>query len=204
MFIGRHLRQHFVAYLALFVALSSSGYAAVSKLVPKNSVGSAQVINGSLQKADLSRRAVAALHGARGARGPQGIQGIQGPQGSQGLQGAPGAPGAAGQQGPPGIANVARFVLTVDEADPAAPNILRAFIATGSMNDECLTTANATNVDSIEATSDVFCDNLELNGVHGIVLFIELAAPMPADRVFVVTVWQKGAQQYADPVYCPC
>jgi Collagen triple helix repeat (20 copies) len=94
--IGRHFREHFVAYLALFVALSSTGYAAVSKLVPNNSVGSAQVINRSLQKVDLSARAVAALHGARGVRGPQGIQGVQGPPGSQGAQGAQGIQGAAG------------------------------------------------------------------------------------------------------------
>jgi hypothetical protein len=94
--IGRHFREHFVAYLALFVALSSTGYAAVSKLAPNNSVGSAQVINRSLQKVDLSARAVAALHGARGVRGPQGIQGVQGPPGSQGAQGAQGIQGAAG------------------------------------------------------------------------------------------------------------
>src|SRR6476619_1014844 len=96
MSIGRHFRQHFVAYLALFFALSSTGYAAVSKLVPNNSVGSAQVINRSLQKGDLSVKAVAALHGTRGVRGPQGIQGAQGPAGSQGAQGAQGIQGAVG------------------------------------------------------------------------------------------------------------
>jgi hypothetical protein len=68
--IGKHLRRHLVAYLALFVALSSTGYAASSKLLPKNSVGSAQVVNGSLQRIDLSRRAVASLRGQRGVRGP--------------------------------------------------------------------------------------------------------------------------------------
>jgi hypothetical protein len=104
----RHLRRNLVAYLALFVALSSTGYAASEKLLPKNSVGSAQVINGSLQKTDLSNRAVAALHGARGTRGlpgTQGAQGPQGPQGSQGLVGPPGSqgvPGSQGLQGPPG------------------------------------------------------------------------------------------------------
>jgi hypothetical protein len=83
----RHLRRHVVAYLALFVALSSSGYAATTKLLPRNSVGSAQVINGSLQKGDLSHRAVAALRGARGPRGPIGAQGPTGAPGPQGIQG---------------------------------------------------------------------------------------------------------------------
>ena len=88
----RHLRGNLVAYLALLVALSSTSYAAASKLGPRNSVGTAQVVNGSLQKVDLSKKAVAALRGARGARGLRGITG------SPGLAGAPGrrASGASG------------------------------------------------------------------------------------------------------------
>jgi hypothetical protein len=61
-----------IACLALAVALSGTSYAAVAKLLPKNSVSSAQVINGSLQTVDLSKRAKAALKGARGAQGIQG------------------------------------------------------------------------------------------------------------------------------------
>jgi len=57
----QHLRRHAVAYVALFAALSGTSYAAATKLLPKNSVGSRQVINGSLQKVDLSKKAVAAL-----------------------------------------------------------------------------------------------------------------------------------------------
>jgi hypothetical protein len=78
----------------LAIALGGTAFAATT-LVPRNSVGSAQVINGSLQKADLSKRTVAALHGATGARGPQGIQGAQGPPGPQGNPGAQGVPGSA-------------------------------------------------------------------------------------------------------------
>jgi len=74
----RHLRQNTVAYLALFFALSSSSYAAVTRLLPANSVGTRQVINGSLKKVDLSRKTVAALHGAPGQTGPQGPPGPAG------------------------------------------------------------------------------------------------------------------------------
>lgn len=49
----RHLRRHAVAYLALFVALGGTSYAA-SKL-PRNSVGSAQIVNGSVRAHDLAR-----------------------------------------------------------------------------------------------------------------------------------------------------
>ena len=74
-----HLRRNLVAYLALFVALSSTSFAATTKLLPRNSVGTRQVINGSLQRVDLSTRAVKAL---RGRRGPVGPVGRQGPAGS--------------------------------------------------------------------------------------------------------------------------
>jgi len=82
--VTHHLRRNLVAYLALFVSLSGTSYAASATLLPKNSVGSAQVINRSLQKADLSKKAVTALHGARG---PQGSTGAQGPPGPAGVAG---------------------------------------------------------------------------------------------------------------------
>ena len=81
-----------ISLVALFVALGGASYAAVATLAPKNSVNSASVINGSLQKVDLSKRAVAAL---KGNRGPQGPHGATGPQGSQGQSGQTGAPGTA-------------------------------------------------------------------------------------------------------------
>ena len=46
---GAYLRRNHLALLALFFALGGSAYAAGSALLPKNSVGSRQVVNGSLQ-----------------------------------------------------------------------------------------------------------------------------------------------------------
>src|SRR6478736_4088354 len=88
---SRHLRQHFVAYLALFVALGGTSMAASSALVPKNSVGTAQVINGSLLKKDFKSGQL-----PRGARGPAGPRGLAGAQGAAGPAGAPGGQGPAG------------------------------------------------------------------------------------------------------------
>ena len=79
-----HLRRNAVAYLALLVALPSGGQAAVSLLGPANSVGSAQVINGSLSKVDFSPAAITALKGAKGARGATGLRGATGPAGPAG------------------------------------------------------------------------------------------------------------------------
>jgi hypothetical protein len=120
--ISRPLRTYILALLALCVALSGSGYgayAAASKLAPKNSVGSPQVINGSLQKGDLSAKAFAALRGApgaRGIRGPAGAAGIPGPQGPKGDPGAPGEPGQPGALGPRGAAGPA-LVRTAPSAN---------------------------------------------------------------------------------------
>ena len=88
---GQHLRQHFVAYLALFVALGGSSFAAANALVPKNSVGSPQVINGSLLKKDFKPGQLPrGARGAQGSPGPAGAQGAQGPAGAQGAQGPAG------------------------------------------------------------------------------------------------------------------
>jgi hypothetical protein len=78
---GRFLRQNTIALLALFLALGGTTYAASTALVGKNSVASPQVVNGSLQTKDLSKKARKALKGNRGLRG---------------LPGAPGTPGAKG------------------------------------------------------------------------------------------------------------
>jgi len=90
-----------ISLVALFVALGGTGYAAVA-LAPRNSVGSAQVINGSLLKKDLSKKTVAALKGNRGLRGPAGPRGAAGPAGAAGAVGATGAAGAAGAAGAQG------------------------------------------------------------------------------------------------------
>jgi hypothetical protein len=60
-------------------------------LAPRNSVGSAQVINKSLLPIDFKTPP----KGPRGLRGPAGPPGPAGPTGPQGAQGAKGDPGAA-------------------------------------------------------------------------------------------------------------
>jgi hypothetical protein len=93
-----HVRRNIVGYLALFLALTGTSYAATS--LARNTVGSPQVINGSLQTVDLSKTAIGKL---KGNAGPSGAAGAQGPKGDTGPQGAPGAQGASGPQGNQGI-----------------------------------------------------------------------------------------------------
>jgi Collagen triple helix repeat (20 copies) len=94
--IVKHLRGHFVAYLALFFALGGTSFAAVQAL-PRNSVGSPQIKNRSIQRIDISNRAAASL---RGQRGPRGLTGAQGAQGIQGAKGDKGDKGDTGPRGP--------------------------------------------------------------------------------------------------------
>lgn len=48
----RHLKQNVIAYLALFVALGGTSYAAIS--IPKNSVGARQIRNHSIDPVKLN------------------------------------------------------------------------------------------------------------------------------------------------------
>jgi len=86
-----------IACLALAVALTGTSYAAVAKLVPRNSVGSAQVINRSLKTVDLNKRAIRSLRGKPGPQGPQGLKGDKGDK---------------GDKGPPGPTQFARVTAT--------------------------------------------------------------------------------------------
>lgn len=77
-----------VACIALAVALGGTSVAAVKVLAPRNSVGSAQVINKSLLPIDFKTP-------PKGARGPVGPAGPAGPAGAAGAAGPAGPAGAA-------------------------------------------------------------------------------------------------------------
>ena len=81
-----------VACIALLVALGGTGLAAVSTLLPPNSVGTAQLQDGAVNSAKVKNRSLKAIDFARG----------QLPAGSPSSPGAPGQPGAAGPKGPTG------------------------------------------------------------------------------------------------------
>ncbi len=97
---GAHLEAHgryAIAYLALFVALSGSAYAAVkigSAQVADNSLRSVDIRDRSVKGIDIGKRTLRAEHfrpgvltGVTAATGLAGPQGPQGPQGAQGAQG---------------------------------------------------------------------------------------------------------------------
>jgi hypothetical protein len=100
---GRHVRQQFIGYIALFIALGGVSYAAVA--LPKNSVSSKQIKNGQVKTADLANSAVTTAKIKDGSllsadfkpgQMVAGAPGAPGPQGPQGLKGDPGTNGAPG------------------------------------------------------------------------------------------------------------
>jgi hypothetical protein len=108
--ILQYVRRHHLALLALFVALGGTSVAATNALVPRNSVASPQVVNGSLLKADLAKKTIRELKGNRGPRGPGGPKGPTGTQGQTGAastvpgpRGPIGPQGATGPTGPQGL-----------------------------------------------------------------------------------------------------
>jgi len=97
-----YLKRHHLGVIALFFALGGTSFAAVDSLAPANSVGTRQVVNGSLGTIDMSAGARRALKGNRGPRGATGSRGATGAPGPAGPQGAQGPQGSQGTQGPPG------------------------------------------------------------------------------------------------------
>lgn len=84
-----------VAFIAIVLAMTGSAFAARSLIT------GADIKDGSISRADLSRRTVKSL---KGMRGPAGRDGSAGPKGAQGDTGPQGPSGPAGPVGPAGPA----------------------------------------------------------------------------------------------------
>ena len=135
------------AYMALFVALGGTSYAAVK--LPRNSVGgqqikanavsSGKVKNGSLKLDDFVAGQVPA--------GPSGAQGPAGPAGARGLSGADGAAGADGADGTPGADGTAAAFARVGSGgalDAGTPSQTKNVVQANVQHDGGAATATTT------------------------------------------------------------
>jgi hypothetical protein len=144
-----------IAYASLFVALGGTGYAATQ--LPTNSVGSAQIRNGSIQQRDLAR-GVVSKRNAKFSEAVTGVvtdpasgilnvvvsatDGAAGPAGPVGPQGADSAtPGPQGGQGPTG---------------PRGSALGFAHVAANGIIDAAHSTPNAV-VTKAPATNGTYC-----------------------------------------------
>jgi hypothetical protein len=102
-----------VAYLALFVALGGTGYAAAK-------IGSAQIANNSIKSVDVKNRSLLAKDFKPGQlpAGAPGSQGLPGPKGDKGDKGDPGANGTNGAPGTAaGYARITTSLFTAANPD---------------------------------------------------------------------------------------
>ena len=192
-----------IACLALAITLGGSAFAATT-LLPKNSVGSAQVIDGSLLSKDFKRgqllRGPKGQQGPIGQTGPQGQQGPTGPTGPQGQQGPAGQPGLQGLPGK--LAPIARIELTSAQVDPAFPSDLKAFVATDSSSVNCLVTL--AEMGNAPGSPTVFCGQRNYLGTNGIFIHVFFPARIANPAIVVaLTVYQEFAQRYGAPVLYP-
>jgi hypothetical protein len=108
-----HFRRNAIAYLALFVALGGTSYAAVTvtgRTVKNNTLTGIDVRNNSLTTNDIRDRSLLQRdfrrgqlpRGPRGARGEEGARGSAGPRGNRGPAGSTGAAGPQGAKGDKG------------------------------------------------------------------------------------------------------
>jgi Collagen triple helix repeat (20 copies) len=141
------IRRNAVAWLALFVALAGTSFAATHYTLT-----STEQIKPSVLKA---------LRGARGTKGPQGPAGPQGAQGPAGVPGAEGPTGPAGQKGATGEAGTARAYAHVSKSghvDSANVKGLDVEQPTGESGVYCisgLTFAPANVVATIDANEGI-------------------------------------------------
>ena len=92
-----YLKRNHLGLIALFFALGGTSFAAVNSLAPANSVGTRQVINGSLRTVDISAKTRKALKGNTGPKGATGRAGRA--RGSRARPARPPASPAAGSRG---------------------------------------------------------------------------------------------------------
>lgn len=111
-----HLGRNLVAYLALFVALGGTSYAALTvtgRMVKNSSLTGVDLRNESVTGADVRGLTTRDVRNSsllpsdfEGGRLPEGPAGEEGPPGPEGPEGAPGPAGPAGPQGPQGSPGV--------------------------------------------------------------------------------------------------
>jgi hypothetical protein len=138
-FIMRRLLLHrpsaatILALIALFVALGSGAYAAIT--LPANSVGTKQLKNRAVTAAKVKPHSLLASNFKagqlpRGATGATGSTGPQGPKGDTGPQGLKGATGATGPQGPSGVVSASTTSNSNSGLAGNINNMLWTFVGT--------------------------------------------------------------------------
>ena len=126
-----------VACLALLVALGGTGIAAVNQLVPRNSVGAAQLQFGAVTNPKIRDNAVNSAKVANRSLRRSDFALGQLPAGPTGPQGPPGPPGAAGAAGAPGPAGTIGAITVRSQSVPIADALDNDLFTTAEVQAPC-------------------------------------------------------------------
>ena len=225
----RHVRGNAVAYLALFVALGGTSYAAA-----RNSIGQREIKTGGVGAAEIRTSAVRAAEVATGAvrssevrngslraedfargqlgaatRGPQGERGQTGARGATGPRGIEGPTGAQGPQGVPGVSEGSVIALdsgTVNPPGTAGTQVMETSFTTKTAGKLFVYARALTSVDCTPANDAVlglYVDDVAVPGTRRI-------APRSGDTDLVVnptgmtaTSFPAGTHTLKMAVTCP-
>lgn len=154
-----------VSLVALFVALSGTGYA-VSLTVPNNSVGTPQLKNDAVTSKKVKNGTLVAADFKPGAA----------PVGPAGPAGPPGPAGATGPAGPPGTGTVVGFGASVSDAPVATSSATLLNVGSASVTVPAGSTATVVATFSAESLCNdgtswcsvrLFIDGAEMNPEDG-------------------------------------
>jgi hypothetical protein len=86
--------------------------------------------------------------------------------------------------------------VQLNDSELITPDLIRAFVPTGSKDQRCLVTFSETTIDSVGPAP--FCGARTVNGVAGLLITIPLEEPV--DHVYLAfTVFQQFARSYGPP-----
>jgi hypothetical protein len=124
--LARHLRANAVAYLAIFVALGGTSYAAIT--IPNNSVGNKQLKKDAVDSKKVKNSSLTPddVKAGQAATGPPGIEGALGAQGAVGNKGPQGDQGDKGQRGDQGVPGISLTPSKSVSEDPVDIDVLAA------------------------------------------------------------------------------
>ncbi len=194
--MARHLSYaNVVATLALFVALGGGAYAAIK--LPKNSVTTVQVKNGSLLAKDFKKGQLKA--GKAGTTGPAGLPGPQGQRGLDGPIGATGIQGTKGNQGLPGVDGSAKAYAYIGSTGTVGSNskgITNANVTALPFGEYCITGLDFTPRSAI-VQPDILSNNGNQNPIAEVQTPNDGTGSCPgSDQVYVRIAYETitGAQ----------
>jgi hypothetical protein len=187
--LGTHIRSNLVGYLALFIALGGTSYAAIK--LPTGSVGTKQLRSNAVTSPKIKNRSLRATDFAPGTlrRGPRGAQGPTGPAGS--LAGSlPSGKTVRGRWAVSGInpdtapGDIHSDALSFGAQLPSAPK--RVFVFGASGDAQCTGTAEAP-----DAAAGVLCIYVEYqininNGIETIIGTTTGATSRQGAEIYIV------------------